>query len=186
MSERWRDVFDWIGLYRVSDWGRVKSVRTGKLMTQPINSKGYPCVRLSNGQRRTMPPVHRLVALAFHGMPPAGKPEVNHIDGNKQNNGAQNLEWVSSHGNRKHAWDMGLRNRSHLPIKYGDDKPNARLTAAVVAACRKRQAAGEPIRALAREFCVDAKTMRQAIKGKTWKLPPPPVIERGSPVQENE
>lgn len=190
MSERWRDVVDWVGIYKVSDAGHVRSVlrvvtrRDGttqvfqaKQMTLPVNNKGYPCVRLSDGTRRVMPPVHRLVALAFLGFPPNGKPEVNHIDGNKQNNRLENLEWVSSYGNRKHAWDTGLRNRSHLPIKYGEEKANARLSRAIVAAARTRHAAGESVYRLAREFGVHKKTMSDAISGKAWKLPSPPVTD---------
>ena len=52
--------------------------------------------------------IHRLVASAF--IPsPVGKKIVNHIDGNKQNNVATNLEWTDHAGNNKHAYETGLR-----------------------------------------------------------------------------
>lgn len=47
--------------------------------------------------------IHRLVALAFLGEPPDGKPQVNHIDGDKKHNAAINLEWVSALENTTHA-----------------------------------------------------------------------------------
>lgn len=46
--------------------------------------------------------LHRVIALLF--IPnPENLPQVNHIDGNKQNNRADNLEWVNSYDNQKHA-----------------------------------------------------------------------------------
>lgn len=52
--------------------------------------------------------VHRLVAMAFVKGMVSGK-EVNHIDGNKRNNAASNLEWVTKSENQLHAYKIGLR-----------------------------------------------------------------------------
>lgn len=59
-----------------------------------------------DGQKRTFR-VHRLVAMAF--LPnPQNKKEVNHIDGNKENNSLENLEWSTRQENAQHAVDTGL------------------------------------------------------------------------------
>lgn len=56
----------------------------------------------------TPQPVHRLVALAWIGPPPDGKPWINHKDGNKTNNHYTNLEWTSISENIQHKYDKGL------------------------------------------------------------------------------
>jgi hypothetical protein len=65
--------------------------------------------------------VHQFVCLAFHGEPPNDglKYEVNHIDGNKHNNRADNLEWLTRRNNTLHALKTGLRN-DNIPIEVYD------------------------------------------------------------------
>ncbi len=82
--------------YSVSDDGRV--FFQGKELPQKPNSQGYMYVTINKKRVR----VHRLVAKAF--VPnPYNKPDVNHIDGNKQNNHYTNLEWVTKKENQRHA-----------------------------------------------------------------------------------
>ena len=58
--------------------------------------------------------VHRLVAESF--IPnPENKPQINHIDGNKQNNNIYNLEWVSNRENMQHAFSTGLMANVYKP-----------------------------------------------------------------------
>lgn len=104
--EQWRDAPGYEGLYLVSDLGRVKTCATGRIKAQVFAGK-YLQACLSKNGKAINKSVHRLVALAF--IPnPDGKPEVNHIDGNKANNTASNLEWVTSSGNKLHAYATGL------------------------------------------------------------------------------
>jgi hypothetical protein len=184
MSE-WRDVVGWSGVYQVSRGGAVRSLsrtvrrsdgRTqtfvGRDVRPTLNNKGYFQVRLSAPGRRCVAPIHRLVAEAFL-TNPQGLPEVNHLDGIKTNNSVVNLEWTTPRGNRKHAWDSGLRTREHLPILRGSANGRAVLTEASVAAARQAHAGGATVRGLAREYAVDPTTMRRALRGRTW-LPEPP------------
>ena len=100
--EIWKDIEGWNGKYQVSAWGRVRNAETGNILTPYVNEKGYLKVGLSCGNRKTKKyRVNRLVAQAF--VPnPYNLPQVNHKDGNKQNNSYTNLEWTTNSINQKH------------------------------------------------------------------------------------
>lgn len=102
-NEEWRDIADCEGNYMVSDLGRVKSVDRfvfngggfilGGILALRKDDNGYLQVGLNQNGKLQKASVHRLVAEAF--IPnPDGKPNVGHIDGNKQNNAVENLEWI--------------------------------------------------------------------------------------------
>ena len=95
------------GIY-VTDSGEIFSeLRHGIYLKQQPDNKGYLRVRVTiNGQKKQLK-VHRVVAEAF--VPnPMNKPQVNHKDGNKHNNRADNLEWVTNQENADHAMANGL------------------------------------------------------------------------------
>ena len=75
---------------------------------KPNNVKGYLQITLQKQGKKEYKKVHRLVAEAFIENT-YNKREVNHIDGNKSNNNATNLEWVTSSENQIHAYKMGLQ-----------------------------------------------------------------------------
>ncbi|MCI6614441.1 MAG: NUMOD4 domain-containing protein [Mollicutes bacterium] len=94
MNEIWKDVIGYENLYKVSNWGRVKSFRFGKerILKTFKNKDGYLQVGLWKNNKRKIFLVHRLVAQAFLDNP-NNLPEVNHKDENKLNNVVSNLEW---------------------------------------------------------------------------------------------
>ena len=100
MQEIWRDVEGYEGLYQVSDKRRVKSLNymhTGKeeIIKSQKNKKGYLQVQLHKNREIKNCLVHRLTAQAF--IPnPERLPQINHIDENKENNCAENLEWCDN------------------------------------------------------------------------------------------
>lgn len=84
------------------------------------STKTHPVQRLAvelwkdNGRKRVL--VHRLVAEAF--IPnPDNKPQVNHKDGNPENNEDYNLEWATNSENVKHAYENKLRSKVYKPIR---------------------------------------------------------------------
>lgn len=98
--------------YEISNHGRVRNSRTDRIMRISHNEKGYCYVNLRNNSYR----VHRLVAMAF--IPnPYSKPEVNHIDSDKDNNQVSNLEWNTSRENKQHAIANGLFSSTHRNVK---------------------------------------------------------------------
>lgn len=100
MEEVWKDIKGYEGLYQVSNFGKIKSKR--KILKQFINHKGYFIIQLSKRNISKTYIVHRLIAEAF--IPNTeNKPQVNHKDGNKQNNCIDNLEWCTNNENKAHA-----------------------------------------------------------------------------------
>lgn len=101
--------------YYINNKGKVISTKnnTVRELKSYKDTNGYLNIRLINSNgKRTHSLVHRLVAIAFiHN--PEDKPEVNHIDGNKTNNEASNLEWVSRSENLIHSYnELG-----HTPVR---------------------------------------------------------------------
>lgn len=85
------------------------------------NKNGYNTVGLQINKKKKMFFVHRLVAEYFIA-PKKDNLQVNHIDGNKQNNNFLNLEWVTASQNTKHAYDNGLNKNVILGIKKANSK----------------------------------------------------------------
>ena len=109
-QEQWKPIEGTDGGYEVSNLGRVmsKMQRNPRIMPQTIQRSGYRYVTLHVNNKPTCRRVHRLVAQAF--LPnPEGLKEVNHKDGNKDNNRADNLEWCTRSHNVKHSFDTGLK-----------------------------------------------------------------------------
>lgn len=93
--------------YEVCSLGFVRNKITGRILT-PLNlTKGYQGVRLYNSGNGKTHKIHRLVALAFVSGHFEGA-QVNHKDGNKENNCSSNLEWMSNSDNHEHAIRTGL------------------------------------------------------------------------------
>ena len=101
-KEYWKPVVGYEGLYEVSNWGRVKSLKFGKeKILKPIIRHGYYFVGLSKNGIVKSYSVHRLVAQVF--IPnPNNLPCVNHKDENKQNNVVSNLEWCTHEYNNSY------------------------------------------------------------------------------------
>lgn len=110
MLEIWKDVVGYEGHYRVSQSGRIVSIKNGgwKVLTPDVIRSGYERIHLHKEATGRKILVHRIVAEAFIGPCPHGK-QCNHIDGNKRNNNLANLEWVTSSENQLHAIRIGKK-----------------------------------------------------------------------------
>lgn len=99
---KWLDVVGYEDRYEVSDRGNLRSKKTGRILAKSLMGDGYVKADLCREGERKQTSLHRIVAIAFHGLKDGM--EVNHIDGDKLNNSASNLEWVDRSSNVLHAY----------------------------------------------------------------------------------
>lgn len=125
MREVWRPVKGYEGRYDVSDKGEIRSYyrakSIGRILLQRNEGHGYKQVALYNNGKRTEKRVHVLVAEAFLGEAPVGS-EVNHKNGDKADNRAENLEWSTHSWNMEHAFEMGLHAHPRRRCVCGDGR----------------------------------------------------------------
>lgn len=169
--EEWRDVIGYKGLYEVSSHGRVRSVRTRKAMAGCSIGRGYSGCHLSKNDEKQTCTFHALVARAFLGKRPSGK-EVNHKDGNKDNNHVSNLEYVTHKENVRHAASSGL-------MCSGERIPWAKLTWDNVRYIRANEGIITGYK-LAKMFGVTDGCIYQILKRKTWVKEPGPTHYSGN------
>lgn len=107
-KEEWKDIKGYEGLYQISSFGNARSLRFNRIkVLKPGHSQNYFTYEFSVNHISEVKTAHRLVAEAF--IPnPNNYSCINHIDGNKQNNHVENLEWCTASENVKHAYDTGL------------------------------------------------------------------------------
>lgn len=123
MTEIWKDVVGYEGIYEVSNFGNVRTHKNKKSWSKRHNTWRYWKQRnlknkMPNGRDVRVSLwkdgnvkdwlVHRLVAYAFIPNTDATKNCINHIDGNPKNNHVENLEWCNHKENNNHAFDKRL------------------------------------------------------------------------------
>ena len=97
-NEEWREVVGYEEEYEVSNCGRVRRIKTSKILDKHFDKNGYELVNFKINGKHGLGKVHRLVAEAF--IPnPQKKPCVDHINGIRNDNRAENLRWCTQKEN---------------------------------------------------------------------------------------
>ena len=136
MEEEWRDILNYEDLYQVSSLGNVKSLyrrvpngkggmynRSGKVLKQALNPKGYLTVSLSKNGKWSTKRVHQLVAIAFHGHKPNGMSViVDHKDGDKLNNNKDNLQVTTCRVNNTKDLDKTKTSSKYVGVCWSKDR----------------------------------------------------------------
>lgn len=178
VPEIWKPIEGYEDLYEVSNFGRVKSKahvvvsKNGrhmpfkeKILSPKITNYGYCSVVLQGKSGRDYRSVHRLVASAFiENTQPDVRDQVNHIDGNTNNNFVENLEWCSQSENMKHAYRVGLE----LP-RANEDGTLAKLTNEQARVIRERYVNGEKQKDLAKEYGVGPQSISHVVRNVSFK-----------------
>lgn len=153
--------------FEVSNDGQIRNVKTGTVYKQHLNKEGYNqvCVSLGSRKKKKIFKIHKAVAETFI-QNSENKKTVNHIDGNKQNNVVDNLEWATHSENTKHAEKMGLTNHAK-----GADSASSKLSNEDVLYIRKNYIPNSyefGIRGLSRKFNVHHETIRDIVNNNTY------------------
>ena len=174
--EIWKDIEGYEGLYEVSNLGNVKSLpkewvsSTGlkkhkeKILKCTVSVYGYSVVGLYKGKKMKQHRISRLVAAAFL-LNMENKAEVNHIDGCKANNYVDNLEWITSSENIRHADRTGLRK-----MPSGENHHKAKLNESdIINIRREYKQGGYTHKALGEKYNVHQSAISQIIRRERWK-----------------
>lgn len=179
MKEVWKPVIGYEGVYEASNLGRVRSLsRTircgygkvrslkGRVLKPILQNAGYLQVQLAYQGKTGHRTVHRIVAELFcHNK--QGCNVINHIDANRLNNAASNLEWCTQEQNYHHARSMGL-----VKIPRGSEKGAAKLTESDIPQIRYLIERGWKIKDIADAYGVAAPQVSFIKSGRAWSHVP--------------
>lgn len=132
MMREWKDVVGFEGIYQVSNDGEVKALerdvdygnrichRKERILSKHFSTDGYYMVKLLDNKNHS---VHRLVAMAFIGIPNNDDMEVDHINAIRTDNSVDNLRWVSHYENLTHTYELG---NGHMSNRNYSDNYNSK------------------------------------------------------------
>ena len=170
--EIWKTIAGTKGFIEVSNQGRARSLLRGepRVLKPQVDNKGYHRIRVTVEREKMNYKVHREIAKAF--IPnPNNLPQVNHKDGNKNNNSVDNLEWITNRDNAHHAIENGLWDS----VIEGSRRENERRKRPVIGhftpdICRRFDSVADAERYIGSRHVTDVlKGKRRHVKGWTFQ-----------------
>lgn len=157
-----------VGLYEVSNFGRIRSKRAKKIMAGGLNSKGYRTFVLPgpDGRRKTYY-AHTLVLTAFVGFPQGDANQCRHLNGDSTDNRLVNLTWGTA---KENAADRKV----HGTVARGEMIHTCQLTEAQVINIIELLQQGIRAAELAAQYGVSRRIIWRIASGDTWNHIPRP------------
>lgn len=169
-KKKWKKIDGWN--YSVNNYGKIRNDKTGRILKPIYDSCGYEGAILHENGKKLRKSIHQFVADAFVGPCPDGL-TVNHIDGNKKNNKAWNLEYLTRSDNMKHAYKLGLKKpngKLNKSYNYGSNNYNAKLNDGIIRKIRKQYKTGMYTqKELAKKFDTTQAQINGIVNYKRWK-----------------
>lgn len=165
-AEIWKDIPNYEGIYKVSNRGRIMSLKDNDIIRKQGTLKGYKIISLFKNGICRMYRVHRLVAQAF--IPnPENKPCIDHIDGNRANNDVSNLRWVTVKENQNNpVTKTKFFNRK---VKPHHEKPILQIKGGkIIARYKSIHDAAKKLNITATNICAVCKGREKSYKGFIW------------------
>jgi|DEB0MinimDraft_10_1074344.scaffolds.fasta_scaffold50225_3 uncharacterized protein (DUF433 family) len=156
-TETWKPILGYEDAGYVSDAGRMIG-KSGKFRKTYMGNSGYERVAIYSRGKRINASMHRLIAMTFCDGYEDGL-VVNHKDGNKLNNCASNLEWVTVSENSKHSFDVLGRQPTRRWLRIPD---------AEIGKIIRRRENGETYKSIAADYGVRQEAIRNRLKRASW------------------
>lgn len=169
---RWKPIPGFAGIYEISETGEIVRIATHgqqpkaiRRIVRSYKKNGYLAITIQFHQKRERLYVHRLMYETFRSPIPSGL-EINHRDGNRENNRLDNLELVTRSDNMLHCF---RELNPSLNRVRGTQHHKAKLTPHDVKNIVKLSRTGTSQREIAQMYGVSKNAIRLILKGKNWK-----------------
>lgn len=123
MQEIWKDIKGYEGLYKVSNYGKIISIRRNKIMGFCLAGSGYEMVQLYKNKKPKPSYIHRLVYENFIGeLPNNRKMVIDHVDNNKRNNFYKNLQLITNRRNCSKDQNKNKTSSRFIGVRYRPER----------------------------------------------------------------
>lgn len=152
--------------YTINENGEIYSDNSGLMKTRNKGKTNYQIINFQmNDKRKQTFMVHRLVLMAFDPLDNQEELEVNHIDGNKENNKLDNLEWCTSSENQIHAFHTGLQKP-----RRGEESNFSKLKECDIKKIFELRKEGKTQKEISELFNCTRSNISYILNNKTWQV----------------